>query len=230
MYRLWAAVGLGILLSLLIEALVGRVTIDTGATAASDARFVLEIDFAGQLIAWCGFATVYLGLGFRAYVGCDRAELVRRIRGTPLPHGRLRRLLLAGGGPVGFPILVAVWAFATVAAVVASNVGGDAQPTRPLELVFAAFTIVTCIVMIAFCFALHYARKDIEEGGLEFLGPDEPTFSDYAYLSVGCSATLGVTDTMAVSSSMRRTLTVQTIISWAINTVVIAVLISVILQ
>lgn len=167
----------------------------------------------------------YLALGIRAFAGCDNAELARRIRARPLPRSWMRRLFLAGGGPVGFPILVAIWAFSTVVTAVVER-----ERTTALELVFAAVTIVTSVLTITFCFALHYARKDIEQGGLDFSGPDLPTFSDYVYLAIGCAATFGTTDTLVTTASMRRTVSIHGVVAWVINTVVVAVLISLMVQ
>ena len=94
-----------------------------------------------------------------------------------------------------------------------------------------AVTIVTCWTTITFAFALHYARKDIEAGGLEFSGDNEPPlFADYVYLAVGCSATFGTTDTAIVTTAMRRTVSVHSVIAFFLNTVVVAVLLSVIVR
>lgn len=137
----------------------------------------------------------------------------------------MRRLFLAGGGPVGFPILVAIWAFSTVVTAVVER-----ERNTALDLVFAAVTIATSVLTITFCFALHYARKDIEQGGLDFSGPAPPTFSDYVYLAIGCAATFGTTDTLVTTASMRRTVSIQGVVAWVLNTVVVAVLISLMVQ
>ena len=64
----------------------------------------------------------------------------------------------------------------------------------------AGLTVLSCIAIITFSFALYYARKDVEEGGLEFTGPEESVFSDYVYLAAGCSVTFGTTDTIVTSA------------------------------
>lgn len=224
-YRMWAAVGLGLVLSLLTEAALGRLDTSASTTVGAEGQLVVESDFASQLIGWCGFAVAYLGLGIRAFAGCDHAELVRRISAKPLPRSWVRRLFLAGGGPVGFPILVAIWAFSTVVTAVVER-----ERNTALDLVFAAVTIATSVLTITFCFALHYARKDIEQGGLDFSGPAPPTFSDYVYLAIGCAATFGTTDTLVTTASMRRTVSIQGVVAWVLNTVVVAVLISLMVQ
>ena len=51
-------------------------------------------------------------------------------------------------------------------------------------------------------------------------------FSDYLYLAISCSATFGTTDTDIMTTAMRRTVSVHGIIAFFLNTVIIAVLLS----
>ena len=162
-------------------------------------------------------------LGIRAFGGCDRAELVRRIKGSPLPKSRLARYLLAGGSGPTWAVVITIVALSTI-------VTAAQERDRSTGLVFGLIvvTVITCWVTITFSFALHYARRDIEIGGLEFLGDDEPVFSDYVYLAISCSATFGTTDTDIMTTAMRRTVSVHGVIAFFLNTVVIAVLLSLI--
>jgi uncharacterized membrane protein len=222
-FRLWASVGLGILVAWALQLLVDLATEAGWRGQLSDAELLVERDFGGDLLAWIGFSIAYLWLGLRAFAGVDHAELVRRIEGSPLPRSAVKRWLLAGGGGISWPLLISIWAFATV---VSTMLNRDNLP--PLTLLFAGFTVLSCIAVITFSFALHYARKDVEEGGLEFSGPREPVFGDYLYLSIGCSVTFGTTDTGIHSSSMRRIVSIHGVLAWMISTVVIAVLLSLI--
>lgn len=224
-YRLWASVGLGALLALLFE--IGLDVVESLGLRQQPTAVQLAVqqDFGANLIAWLGFAVAYLVLGIRAFAGCSRPELVRRVLGTPLPTSRVRLWLLAGGGGIGWPLLIALVAFSTVVTAVLER---DNAPA--LVLVLAALSILTCLSVIVFSFALHYARKDIERGGLDFTGDDQPTFSDYVYLSIGVSATFGTTDTSVTTGEMRRTVSVHSVMAWILNTVVVAVLLSVIVS
>ena len=94
-----------------------------------------------------GFAITYLVLGLHAFARCDRAELVRRVLATPLPSSPVKRWLLAGGGGSGWPIVIAVVAFFTIITAVL------AWQSTYLVLVLAAFTVVTCWMVITFSFA-----------------------------------------------------------------------------
>jgi uncharacterized membrane protein len=222
-FRLWAAVGLGLLLGGVFQTGVFAVQALGWRQVPEGAKSVLELDFGGQLISWNAFAVAYLLLGIRAFGGCDRAELVRRIEGSPLPKSRLARYILAGGSGPTWAILITIFALSTI-------ITAAQERDRSTGLVFGliVFTVLTCWVTITFSFALHYARRDVEIGGLEFLGDDEPVFSDYVYLSIGCSATFGTTDTDIMTTAMRRTVSVHGVIAFFLNTVVIAVLLSLI--
>ena len=196
-YRLWAAIGLGILFSLLFQ--LGRSLFEELGLrrALTPAQQAIEEDFGSNLVAWVGFAISYLWLGIRAFRGADHGELVRRILGSPLPRSVWKRWLLAGGGGIVWPVIISIWAFSTI---------------------------------ITFSFALYYARKDVEGGGLEFPGPEESVFSDYVYLAAGCSVTFGTTDTTVTTASMRRFVTFQSVLAWVLNTMVIATFISLVLN
>ncbi len=220
-YRLWAAVGLGLVLQLLF-AIAQAVAEEVGwQRDLTPAELALEEDFGANLIGWVGFAICYLWLGIRAFSRADHDELVRRILGSPLPTARWRRWLLAGGGSLGWPLAISVWAFLAVITATLNR-----QDSPGLVIVFAALTVFSCAAVITFSFALHYARQDITQGGLEFLGDEQPVFSDYVYVAIGGTVAFGPQDVMVVSSSMRRTVSVQTILGWLLSTVIIAVLLS----
>ena len=116
-----------------------------------------------------------------------------------MPRQVWKRWLLAGGGGIVWPVIISIYAFWTI---VQALVNRNDLPA--LVLTMAGLTVLSCIAVITFSFALFYARKDVEEGGLEFTGPEESVFSDYVYLAAGCSVTFGTTDTIVTSASMRR--------------------------
>ena len=188
-------------------------------------RATVEFDFGARLIAWNSFAMTYLLLGIRAFSRIGRAELVRRILATPLPASRVKRWLFAGGGGTRFPMLISLVAFSTVAAAVVNQ-----DDLTALVLGLALSAVASSWGVLTFSFAVYYARNDIEERGLEFGGSDEPAFSDYIYLAIGCSATFGTTDTIVTSRSMRRTISLHSLIAFVLNTVAVAVLLSIVVK
>jgi uncharacterized membrane protein len=224
-FRLWVSVGLGVLVAIAFAIIVIALQVTGARAARTDAQFELEFGFGGRLAAWNAFAVSYLALGLRAFSRCDRAELVQRVLAKPLPSSRAKRWLLAGGGGPGWPVVIALVAFGTIITAVLSR-----DDASSLVLALAAGTVATCWMVITFSFALQYARRDIEQGGLNFPGPQEPVFSDYIYLAIGCTATFGTTDTTIVSSTMRNLVSVHSVLGLLLNTVVVAVLISIIVS
>lgn len=224
-FRFWVSLALGLLVASGFEIVVIVLQLTEARRARTDEQFELEFGFGARLATWVGFAVAYLALGLRAFSRCDRAELVRRVLATPLPASRLKRWLLAGGGGTGWPIVIASIAFVTIITAVLKR----GQSTS-LVLGLAALTVVTCWMVITFSFALQYARRDIEQGGLQFPGSREPVFPDYTYLAIGCSATFGTTDTTVVTTSMRRVVSVHSVLGLLLNTVVVAVLLSIIVS
>jgi hypothetical protein len=224
-FRLWAAVGLGIVLSVVFY-IVQDVFQELGfRSELTPAQQALEEDYGANLVAWVTFAIAYLWLGIRAFRGVDHAELVRRILGSPLPKPAWKRWLYAGGGGIVWPLIISIWAFSTVITAVTNR-----NDLPALVIILAGLTVLSCVAIITFSFALFYARKDVEEGGLQFAGPEQSVFSDYVYLAAGCSVTFGTTDTTITGSSMRRFVTFQSALSWLLNTVVIATFLSLIIN
>lgn len=221
-FRFWVSVGLGFLVAAAFQITVIVLQVTGIRTVPTDEQFNLEFGFGVRLSAWIGFAVTYLALGLHAFSRCDRAELVRRVLAKPLPKSRINRWLLAGGAGPGWPIVIALIAFVTIVTAVLSR----SQATE-LVLALAAGTVATCWMVVTFSFALLYARRDIERGGLQFPGSAEPVFTDYNYLAIGCSTTFATTDTAIVSTSMRRLVSVHSVLALLLNTVVVAVLIAI---
>jgi Protein of unknown function (DUF1345) len=224
-FRFWMSIGVGLLVGIAFEITVIVLQATGARPVPTDEQFNLEFGFGARLTIWIGFAIIYLALGLRAFSRCDRAELVRRVLAKPLPVTRVKRWLLAGGGGAGWPVAIAMVAFVTIITALLSR-----SHTTNLVLALAAGTVATCWMVITFGFALLYARRDIEQGGLTFPGSQEPVFADYIYLAVGCSATFGTTDTTIVSTSMRRLVSVHSVLGLLLNTVVVAVLLSIIVS
>jgi hypothetical protein len=224
-FRFWVSIGLGLLVALVFEIVVIVLQVTGARPVPTDEQFNLEFGFGARLTIWIGFAITYLALGLRAFSRCDRAELVRRVLAKPLPASRVKRWLLAGGGGPGWPVAIALVAFVTIITALLSR-----SHATNLVLALAAATVATCWMVITFSFALQYARRDIEQGGLQFPGSQEPVFADYNYLAIGCSATFGTTDTTIVSTSMRRLVSVHSVLGLLLNTVVVAVLLSIIVS
>lgn len=92
--------------------------------------------------------------------------------------------------------------------------------------------VVTAWVTVAVSFTIAYLAEDLQSSG-EALGfPDgsrdvSRPLTDYVYLAVAVSATFGTTDVELRTTPVRRTATVHTLVAFVFNTVVLAVVVSV---
>lgn len=84
-------------------------------------------------------------------------------------------------------------------------------------------------INVAVCYAIHYARADLADGGLEFPGKDHPSFVRYLYLGISVQATFGTTDVSITTDQMRRIVSSQCILSFIFNSVIVAVIVSMLL-
>jgi uncharacterized membrane protein len=80
-------------------------------------------------------------------------------------------------------------------------------------------------------YTLRYAhlfyRENDHEGGLEFPGRDEPDDFDFAYFAFTIGMTFQVSDVGVTSPLIRRTVLAHALLSFAYNTVIIALAINI---
>ena len=98
---------------------------------------------------------------------------------------------------------------------------------RVLLLVLSVSAVVLCWTVLAVGFAVHYIRLDVRHSGLQFPGGDPPQFLDYLYFAVSVATTFGTTDVDVTDRVMRRTVTVQAVLAFAFNTVILALVLAV---
>lgn len=82
-------------------------------------------------------------------------------------------------------------------------------------------------------YALHYARRFYtDEAGVQFMQPNsddplpDPTYLEFAYLSLTIGMTFQVSDMLLDTHAMRRLLLIHCLLSYSFNTVIIAVTIN----
>ncbi len=178
-------------------------------------------------IVYCLAYTITTMHTFRRADGEALAQWFRESR-----EGRRRRrlfeLLTLASGPAGSVSLC----IAALAAVIVFAISAD-QRGNPL-LIFLTFLVVACSwMLILISYAVHYARENSNEAGLAFPGEDRdgpPVFSDYVYLAAQVATTFSTSDVTVERRSMRRTVTVHSIATFAYNTVVIALIVSMFLN
>lgn len=135
----------------------------------------------------------------------------------------------------GLTVLAA--AFSLIAAV---RVMGEADTqTGAASSIFMVAGIATIILSWFFVhtlFAIHYAHEFHDEdkahvgkaqGGLNFPGEQQPDYWDFVYFAAVVAMTSQVSDVTTVSREMRHLVTVHGVISFFLNTVIVALAVGV---
>lgn len=211
---IWAPVGFVLPLVLLLT------------TPAQDLSEEDALRFA-LFCGWASFCLVFTVLACVTFLRADAGTLARWLRATRPPAERGARIWwsINGGGAVW-------WAIAGAALTMYALVSLATAPTvAPPVLVWAgASVVVGSAVIIIVSFAILYARTDAESGGFAFPGDDRPRFADYLYLAVQVSTTFGGSDVDITNTRARRAVSVQSVIAFTFNTVLVALFVSVLLR
>lgn len=169
------------------------------------------------LIGWDAFVALYVTL---VYIMMLRS------------HHRLirRNAVLQDDGRFLIPLLTAVGAFASIAAIV-FELGASHRGLPQLGL--ATLTIALSWAAVHTAFALHYAHdycRGPKPGGLQFPSGDEHDRADYwdfVYFSFVIGMTAQVSDVGITDKTIRRTATVHGIIAFIYNTALVAVMVNI---
>ncbi len=169
------------------------------------------------LIGWDIFVALYLLL---VYIMVLRSEA---------SHIR-RNAVLQDDGRFLIPLLTALGAFASLAAIVSEL--GEAHRNPP-QLIFATLTIALSWAAVHTAFALHYAHdyyRGAKPGGLQFPSGDQHDHADYwdfVYFSFVIGMTAQVSDVGITDKTIRRTATAHGIISFVFNTALLALMVNI---
>ncbi len=79
-------------------------------------------------------------------------------------------------------------------------------------------------------YALHYAQHDLDEPALDFPGTRTNAFGDYLYFSLAVATTFGATDVNIITPRMRRVVNLHTFLTFLYNSVIVALLASLLLS
>lgn len=178
-------------------------------------------------LGWAVFGLFYFWLTHRTFAKAEPRVFERWIRES---NGEKRPKLLVTmvSGHTGmswaveFSVL-AVIGVATIAALPTSNV------TLPVVASGLALAIGSWMVTIV-SFAISYARQNVHECGLRFPDTDTPAWHDYLYLAIQISTTFASSDVEVLNTTMRKMVTKHTLIAFLFNTVLIAILVSILMR
>jgi uncharacterized membrane protein len=191
-----------------------------GSRAGPDQATVLAALTLLTLSTWC---LVYVVVTLVAFVRVDATRLAVLVR--PAPTTRLRRFVRGGGDGPGVAVSFASVALAAAVLLPALDVVADVGLRTLLRAVSYA-VVPLCWGVLVTSYAVHYLRLHSLHGGLEFPGEHPPRFGDVGYFAVAVATTFGTTDVDVTTRAMRRVVTGNSLLSFAFNTVILALVIA----
>ena len=140
------------------------------------------------------------------------------------PRGRFAQLgaELSGTGPT----IAVQWSVVAVATVLVFTIWPSLLE-RSTTVWLSVLVVASSWAVTVLAYAVHYARLDSANDDLQFPDDHPRVFADYLYLSVQVQTTFSTSDVSLASTAARRIVTGHTLVSFAFNTVIIAMLITV---
>lgn len=179
----------------------------------------------------CYFA-LYTALTVAVFLLASQQEVVRWARAQDRGTWVQRYVSGTAPGP-GLSIFVGLTALAVTVLWLPGSLPGVSAFSGSTRAALAVLLVVVAWLTVLISFTIAYLAEDLQSGG-EALGfPDEVRdvtrpLSDYLYLAVAVSSTFGTTDVDLYTSQVRRTAIVHGLVAFVFNTVVLAVVVSVI--
>lgn len=217
------------LVSTLVGCLLGLVVTTVVLLAADPGRTrtVLAV-----VVVWAVFSATHTVLTWWAFHGLAgeplRAALaaeVERKRRQSRWSRAVDRWLLAEASTSSWSVQISAMALLGVLIMVIT----PSLRAEPLLLV-AMLTMVTASwTNVAVTYAVGYARSDLvlqAETGLGFPGDEPRSFTDYLYFALATQTTFATTDVEIRTTPMRRLVMGHGVLAFAFNTVIIAILVS----
>lgn len=180
------------------------------------------------LVGWNLFTVLYVLMTTLTFRGHDAATFQALMDARRARRNKVWRTIDGPdrGGPI-FAIQSAVIAFAVV--LVLPRI--DAIRVDDLVLVPITLTILLSSWGISVVsYALHYAQHDLAEPSLDFPGERTQAWADYVYFSMAVATTFGATDVNITTPSMRRVVNAHVVLTFVYNSVIVALLASLLLR
>lgn len=186
--------------------------------------FTLNVIVLVGFVFWTCYALSYLVLTVTTFSRADQTELASWLGATMTRRALARgEESLRGAGPT-VSVQWSVLAIVSVVLVAQSPTLLDDPLANALS--FAVVASAWLVTVVAY--AVHYSRHDLGRDGLLFPGKDDGvTFWDYLYLSGQVSATFSTGDVTVTSTRARRVVLGHSLIAFLFNTVIIALLITI---
>lgn len=160
-------------------------------------------------------------LAFRRASGDRLRQLVRASSRGSDKSGVWLRLALMDN--VSLP----VWSAIICLGVVIMFIGAPESRNVAGSLIAALIVIISCWLVVISTFAVKYMRLWAENDAFEFHGDDDVELSDFLYTAVQVGTTFSTSDVMTASASARRWVTLNAVLAFAFNTVIIVLFLSI---
>jgi hypothetical protein len=160
---------------------------------------------------------------FAVFQDASSEMLASWLAGTA-PTGRVSKIqaTFAGTGPN----IPAQWSGLAIGSVVVL-VFSPSLLRQPWVIVLSVAVVTTSWLVTVVSYAVHYARLAGTVGGLTFPGDGGVVFWDCVYLATQVQTTFSSSDVTIETTLSRRIITGHTLVAFAFNTVIIALLIAV---
>jgi len=174
------------------------------------------------VLAWDVGVAVYLGLTAVLFFKSDHTNISADAQRQQEGEWSIFALTLLGA----VMSLVAIFLFSHAA-------GKKTHESYYLGFVIATLALswLTTNIVFAYRYAHEYYAKDLDpneiDRGLEFPGDENPDYLDFVYFSFVLGMTFQVSDVNVRSKKMRRLATLQGLIGFLFNTVILAVTVNV---
>lgn len=176
---------------------------------------------------WALVSFIASALTLLVFVPMSHQMLHDSLRATTPTTTRAKFLwLLSGGGATYWAITGSAIAVVTLLTLVVNR----SASSNPTLLYLGIAVVVGSLILIFTSYAVRYARQDSVAGGVEFAGTERPRFGDYLYLAIQVATTFSTSDVTITTRAFRRIVSVNSLVSFAYNSIIVALLVSVLIN
>ncbi len=187
-----------------------------------------EVIFTSALFAgWAVICLVTSALTVIVFLPLSSEQLHESLRATTPTTPRAKAVwVLSGGGATYYAVTGSLIAVVTLVTLVVNRSVSSNPALRYLGLA----VVVGSFALIVTSYAVRYARQNAVAGGAEFAGDEPPRFGDYLYLAIQVATTFSASDVTTTARAFRRIVSVNSLVSFAYNSVIVALLVSVLIN
>lgn len=189
------------------------------AVGAVAAIFLRNADSASVhwMGVWLAFALTHLLLSWISLLTCDVHQAKK------LAHSQD-----AGRATLSFFVLVATATSLIAIVLLYASAGEKSGSELMIHILMTLASVAAAWTIVHTTLAFKYAHLFYGHGGLDFPGDDDPEYMDFVYFSFVIGTTFQVSDIAISSSRIRRIAWLHGVLSFAFNTIIVALSINII--